>query len=99
VTRIGSPKRPAIVRVNDQDRSQEIIDICKANEWHVIVGIEPDEPEDITDFLKLQNPEHFTVRVEPTVGRNDPCPCGSGSKYKKCCLRTPAASATTSRQS
>ncbi len=21
-----------------------------------------------------------------TVGRNDPCPCGSGSKYKKCCL-------------
>jgi len=23
----------------------------------------------------------------PTVGRNDPCPCGSGNKYKKCCLR------------
>jgi hypothetical protein len=21
------------------------------------------------------------------VGRNDPCPCGSGSKYKKCCLK------------
>ena len=25
------------------------------------------------------------VRKEPTVGRNDPCPCGSGKKYKKCC--------------
>ncbi len=25
------------------------------------------------------------VRVEQTVGRNDPCPCGSGKKYKKCC--------------
>ncbi len=24
-------------------------------------------------------------RVEPKVGRNDPCPCGSGKKYKKCC--------------
>ena len=24
------------------------------------------------------------VRVEKTVGRNDPCPCGSGKKYKKC---------------
>jgi len=24
------------------------------------------------------------VRVGPTVGRNDPCPCGSGKKYKKC---------------
>ena len=25
------------------------------------------------------------VRVENKVGRNDPCPCGSGKKYKKCC--------------
>jgi preprotein translocase subunit SecA len=24
------------------------------------------------------------VKVEPKVGRNDPCPCGSGKKYKKC---------------
>ncbi len=22
----------------------------------------------------------------PKIGRNDPCPCGSGKKYKKCCL-------------
>jgi preprotein translocase subunit SecA len=27
------------------------------------------------------------VRAEPKVGRNDPCPCGSGNKYKKCCGR------------
>jgi len=26
------------------------------------------------------------VRQEPKVGRNDTCPCGSGKKYKKCCL-------------
>ena len=26
-----------------------------------------------------------TTRVAPKVGRNDPCPCGSGKKYKKCC--------------
>ncbi len=25
------------------------------------------------------------VRATPRVGRNDPCPCGSGKKYKKCC--------------
>ncbi|MFW2371902.1 MAG: UPF0149 family protein [Gammaproteobacteria bacterium] len=24
--------------------------------------------------------------TEPHIGRNDPCPCGSGKKYKKCCL-------------
>ena len=25
------------------------------------------------------------VRSEPKIGRNEPCPCGSGKKYKKCC--------------
>ncbi|MCR4820747.1 MAG: SEC-C domain-containing protein [Elusimicrobiales bacterium] len=24
-------------------------------------------------------------REQPKIGRNDPCPCGSGKKYKKCC--------------
>jgi len=27
------------------------------------------------------------VRSGPKVGRNDPCPCGSGKKYKHCCGR------------
>jgi len=31
-----------------------------------------------------ENPTH---RDSPKVGRNDPCPCGSGKKYKKCCGR------------
>lgn len=26
------------------------------------------------------------IRVEEKIGRNDPCPCGSGKKHKKCCL-------------
>lgn len=26
------------------------------------------------------------IRVEKVPGRNDPCPCGSGKKYKKCCI-------------
>jgi uncharacterized protein YecA (UPF0149 family) len=26
-----------------------------------------------------------TVVKEAKVGRNDPCPCGSGKKFKKCC--------------
>lgn len=28
------------------------------------------------------------VRSAPKVGRNDPCVCGSGKKYKKCCMNT-----------
>ena len=27
------------------------------------------------------------IKTEPKVGRNDPCPCGSGKKYKNCCGR------------
>ena len=30
-------------------------------------------------------------RGRPTFGRNSPCPCGSGKKYKKCCLRRSSA--------
>jgi len=39
-------------------------------------GNAPDDPQ---KTIKLP------VRVGPKVGRNDPCPCGSGKKYKKCC--------------
>jgi len=35
-----------------------------------------------------QNPVNRTVvNGGPKIGRNDPCPCGSGKKYKKCCGR------------
>ena len=35
----------------------------------------------------LKNPDvnRTVVREEPKIGRNDPCPCGSGKKYKNCC--------------
>lgn len=32
-------------------------------------------------------PPEPIVRTQAQVGRNDPCPCGSGKKYKKCCLK------------
>lgn len=96
MTRLGSKKRPAIVRVSTQERAQELVDLCNDRDWHVVVGLEPDEPEDITDVLKLLHPDRFTVRAEQTAGRNDPCPCGSGVKYKKCCLRSPAPGAPES---
>jgi uncharacterized protein len=41
----------------------------------------------IYDFWKARRqPTNFaTKRSTPKVGRNDPCPCGSGRKYKRCC--------------
>ena len=36
--------------------------------------------------LYKEQKQSQTVRHEgPKIGRNDPCPCGSGKKYKKCC--------------
>ena len=34
-----------------------------------------------------KNPGKYQLKHGETVGRNDPCPCGSGKKYKKCCGR------------
>jgi SEC-C motif-containing protein len=44
-------------------------------------------------FRDAQAPEQATVRRPATqVGRNDPCPCGSGKKFKKCCAGKAASS-------
>lgn len=40
--------------------------------------------EKLKELYKEQK-ESGTIRKEKKVGRNDPCPCGSGKKYKKCC--------------
>ena len=41
-----------------------------------------------SDMLSLAQEKVETVRRQsPRVGRNDPCPCGSGKKFKKCCGR------------
>ena len=37
-------------------------------------------------YLKREQDTSFEDDI-PTCGRNDPCPCGSGKKYKKCCLQ------------
>ena len=55
-------------------------------------AIEVKEAE--TEQRELTNEENAdetahpdAVRAEKRVGRNDLCPCGSGKKYKNCCLR------------
>ncbi len=35
--------------------------------------------------IELENRRSTTIVKEKQPGRNDPCPCGSGKKYKKCC--------------
>ncbi len=82
--RLGTEKRPAAVHVQTEKRLKEVSSIFEENGWKFIVGLEPDEPEDIADLdLLLNTPK--PAKVEKKIGRNEPCPCGSGKKYKKCC--------------
>lgn len=61
--------------------------------WPEIDDIEV-EPETVLPALRNNDPEEYyptppaipVVRTNPKIGRNDSCPCGSGKKYKKCCL-------------
>jgi hypothetical protein len=51
--------------------------------------------DEINDFWgdepEMDDPYHgmppFEKTMQPKVNRNDPCPCGSGKKFKKCCLQ------------
>ena len=87
MAKLGTSKRPAVVRVQSLARGEEIVSLCDERGWKVIVGVEEDEPEDVSDVDRLLGggaaPQ--TVRREPKVGSNAPCPCGSGRKFKNCC--------------
>ncbi len=50
-------------------------------------GRSPQRPADKFDhdFTNQYTPGPDPIRAAPTTGRNDPCPCGSGKKFKKCC--------------
>ena len=83
MAKLGSTERPIIARVATEATGRYVAMQCAEHGWHYIIGIEPGEPEDISDLEKALNPPE-PFRAEH-IGRNDPCPCGSGRKYKRCC--------------
>jgi hypothetical protein len=71
--KIDAPKLYFNMQVADADH------LYTLPEWDDILSEE--EREKIVKEYKSSR----TIRVEKKPGRNDPCPCGSGKKYKKCC--------------
>jgi len=63
---------------------------------HKIVEKESSYQEVKEKYDEVDNESNYEEEIEttplpvekPKVGRNDPCPCGSGKKYKKCCLNS-----------
>ena len=73
--------------VSDQGQLQTLNDQWMATPRPAFEGKTPTEVSQenpsLTSFKKVETYR----RSEPRIGRNDPCPCGSGKKYKKCCGR------------
>jgi len=84
IAKLGTVKKPAVVNVQTEGRLKEVASIFEKNGWEYTIELEPDKPEEITDLERLLNPPKPRITDEK-VGRNEPCPCGSGKKHKKCC--------------
>ena len=85
MAKLGSKKKPVRGHVQTLERAQAILEMCDDKGWTAVIGIEPDKPEDISEVQRLLNPPKPKLS-DQKVGRNDPCPCGSGKKFKKCCM-------------
>lgn len=82
----GSEKFPLQLTVTSEERKQEIE--AQLNEHQLFADIQIDTSangqESIEQLTTLLN-KATTVRVDKTPSRNEPCLCGSGKKFKKCC--------------
>ncbi|PIV24155.1 MAG: hypothetical protein COZ69_12180 [Deltaproteobacteria bacterium CG_4_8_14_3_um_filter_45_9] len=63
-------------RIKEPDQLKEAI-VLNLEHYEEILGKEREE---------IRGPASQEIIKKDKVGRNDPCPCGSGEKYKKCCL-------------
>jgi SWIM/SEC-C metal-binding protein len=83
MAKLGSEENPIIVHVRTDERAKYVAQQCTLHGWQYIIGFELDKPEDISNLERALHPI-LPAHSEKT-GRNDPCSCGSGKKYKKCC--------------
>ncbi len=84
--KLGTKHNPAQLTVTAKARAKEIEKICKENGWVCEITVDSKQEEDINDLELLKHPVK-TVKTKEKPGRNDPCPCGSGKKYKYCCMK------------
>ena len=84
-------KEWALQRLSDDPHRKFIVDTAKEfGRWYCFHREDSDaerrKPETWeTTGLFWDDIDGSYVRDSPKIGRNDPCPCGSGKKYKKCC--------------
>ncbi len=75
LARIRIQNEQDIQRMEEQRRAEQSMDFNKSENSNLFKQ---------SDNKKKNNSSPY-IRSEKKVGRNDPCPCGSGKKYKHCC--------------
>ena len=78
-----------------------MLERVRAESISLITHVQVKREEEVADLAPKDNPKRLTMshgreisepeknqpetRSAPKIGRNDPCPCGSGKKFKQCC--------------
>jgi hypothetical protein len=87
---IGEDKHIDLIR--ETFKTKEVDALLRGNleEIEIDLGLREDRRikgiVDKLDLLTTPEVSNPLVNTEDKIGRNDPCPCGSGKKYKKCCI-------------
>lgn len=82
--KIGTEKNPLTLVVKSEEKKIAVAEIVKENELFAEITVDSTADENIQELTTILN-KPTTTRFEKTPNRNDPCVCGSGKKYKKCC--------------
>ncbi len=82
ILKLQPERRPQHVKTVFDAASQQMVH-PQAQKFDAV----PDGPEASGDSQPQRRQNTVTAASHKHVGRNDPCPCGSGKKYKKCCGR------------
>ncbi|MFT5162153.1 MAG: SWIM/SEC-C metal-binding protein [Alteromonadaceae bacterium] len=82
--KLGTKANPLTLSVQTEEREVEIAAILTEHDLFAEITVDPDVDENIVELDGVLN-KPKTQTFEKTPDRNDPCSCGSGKKYKKCC--------------
>ncbi|MBD1575931.1 MULTISPECIES: PBPRA1643 family SWIM/SEC-C metal-binding motif protein [Vibrio] len=80
----GSEEAPLNLIVTSEARQTEIEAILEQHQLVATITLDATQQENIVELDTVLNKPQPTT-FEKTPNRNDPCTCGSGKKYKKCC--------------
>ena len=93
--RAYAQKDPVIeYKFEGMDMFEHMTESIKTDTVKMLLNVRPEVKQEREQVAKpitathgdgSEEPSSRTVKVGKKVGRNDPCPCGSGKKYKKCC--------------